>query len=421
MDSAFRSLPWVFAFYGAGFLAYVVALYGQKSQSTWLRVLPGALVACGWAILGVSLGVRWAASGGAYPPWLNPYGAILCVAWWGMGAFLWIEIPGISDTKRGVRWAAPVTLAGVLSLLVYLLKLPGALEPAPMMPDPQRQGWLFGIFSGIGALAYALFLLAGSVSSLKWLQRPDPQRRKRRQSGVNDDGLLSERIQTWICGMGAAVMIALIWKGRWTEFVSSTAGRWSLGVAVGLLTLRWVLGLWISRRYAEEAKPKALRVVTEVVFALALGAVIVAPALSLILKLSLPPFAYAGLSFLFLVGLSAAGVGRREESFTSSMPVEGRVERVTYRLLTAGFIVLSLHLALNAVWGYFARGRYWNWEPHESWGLIVWLFYTVYLHLVVDKGAESLPAAGPRLSALPGLGSLLVIWTLLKAWPASSF
>jgi ABC-type transport system involved in cytochrome c biogenesis permease subunit len=38
-------------------------------------------------------------------------------------------------------------------------------------------------------------------------------------------------------------------------------------------------------------------------------------------------------------------------------------------------------LVFGAVWAEHAWGRYWSWDPKETWALITWLTYTVYLHV----------------------------------------
>jgi ABC-type transport system involved in cytochrome c biogenesis permease subunit len=55
-------------------------------------------------------------------------------------------------------------------------------------------------------------------------------------------------------------------------------------------------------------------------------------------------------------------------------------ERATYELVTIGFPLLTLGLILGSVWGKFAWGDYWGWDPKELWSLASWLVYVGYLH-----------------------------------------
>ena len=52
-----------------------------------------------------------------------------------------------------------------------------------------------------------------------------------------------------------------------------------------------------------------------------------------------------------------------------------------YRLVGWGFPVLTLGIILGARWAYDAWGRYWGWDAKETWALITWLTYAIYLHM----------------------------------------
>jgi ABC-type transport system involved in cytochrome c biogenesis permease subunit len=55
-------------------------------------------------------------------------------------------------------------------------------------------------------------------------------------------------------------------------------------------------------------------------------------------------------------------------------------EEATYRMICAGFPLLTLGLILGSVWGKLAWGDYWNWDPKELWSLASWLIYVGYFH-----------------------------------------
>lgn len=52
-----------------------------------------------------------------------------------------------------------------------------------------------------------------------------------------------------------------------------------------------------------------------------------------------------------------------------------------YRVVAAGFALLSLSIVFGAIWAEQAWGTYWSWDPKETWALITWIIYAVYLHL----------------------------------------
>ncbi|HJV34292.1 cytochrome c biogenesis protein [Geomonas sp.] len=58
-----------------------------------------------------------------------------------------------------------------------------------------------------------------------------------------------------------------------------------------------------------------------------------------------------------------------------------------YRAALVGYSFFSLSMVSGGIWGYYAWGTYWLWTPKELWTSILWLFYSMYLHLRV-KGQE---------------------------------
>jgi len=62
-------------------------------------------------------------------------------------------------------------------------------------------------------------------------------------------------------------------------------------------------------------------------------------------------------------------------------------DKLSYKIVAFGFPFLTLGLVTGAVWAKKAWGDYWSWDPKETWSLITWLAYLVYLHspLVLPK------------------------------------
>jgi len=69
-------------------------------------------------------------------------------------------------------------------------------------------------------------------------------------------------------------------------------------------------------------------------------------------------------------------VGKTNSSDTNLLPPE----EASYKLVCAGFPLLTLGLILGSVWGKRAWGDYWGWDPKELWSLASWLVYVGYLH-----------------------------------------
>lgn len=62
------------------------------------------------------------------------------------------------------------------------------------------------------------------------------------------------------------------------------------------------------------------------------------------------------------------------------------LDETSYKLVLFAFPVLTLGIFLGAVWADSAWGRYWGWDPKETWALITWIIYLAYLHLRLQWG-----------------------------------
>nr|YP_010451110.1 heme attachment to plastid cytochrome c [Vischeria punctata]AOW70889.1 heme attachment to plastid cytochrome c [Vischeria sp. CAUP Q 202]QFR99704.1 heme attachment to plastid cytochrome c [Vischeria stellata]UTV00891.1 heme attachment to plastid cytochrome c [Vischeria punctata] len=76
----------------------------------------------------------------------------------------------------------------------------------------------------------------------------------------------------------------------------------------------------------------------------------------------------------------------------------------SYRLIGLGFPFLTLGIISGAVWANEAWGAYWSWDPKESWALITWLVFAIYLHTRLIKGWN-----GKKTAAIGSLG-FVIIW-----------
>jgi ABC-type transport system involved in cytochrome c biogenesis permease subunit len=84
-------------------------------------------------------------------------------------------------------------------------------------------------------------------------------------------------------------------------------------------------------------------------------------------------------------------------------------EEATYRMICAGFPLLTLGLILGSLWGQFAWGDYWGWDPKEQWSLASWLVYVGYFHFRYMFGKKY-----PRANSTWAItGMVVVIVTLL--------
>jgi cytochrome c-type biogenesis protein CcsB len=80
------------------------------------------------------------------------------------------------------------------------------------------------------------------------------------------------------------------------------------------------------------------------------------------------------------------------------------VDTWSYRIIGLGFPFLTIGIISGAVWANEAWGSYWSWDPKETWALITWLVFAIYLHSRLLKGWQ-----GEKAAVLGSCG-FFVIW-----------
>jgi cytochrome c-type biogenesis protein CcsB len=109
-------------------------------------------------------------------------------------------------------------------------------------------------------------------------------------------------------------------------------------------------------------------------------------------------------SGIFLVGFVPAALfllrsgyesGRRgfPYSLARRLPEAGALEPLAFRLHALAFPIWTFAVAAGAIWAEAAWGRYWGWDPKETWAFISWIVYAGYLH------ARATPSVRRRMAA----------------------
>lgn len=84
----------------------------------------------------------------------------------------------------------------------------------------------------------------------------------------------------------------------------------------------------------------------------------------------------------------------KEDTFTRKhMPNLDLLDTMSYRAIAVGFITLTFVIVTGAIWAEKAWGRYWQWDPKETWSFITWVIYSIYLHVRLTKGWHGKKAA----------------------------
>jgi cytochrome c-type biogenesis protein CcsB len=95
-------------------------------------------------------------------------------------------------------------------------------------------------------------------------------------------------------------------------------------------------------------------------------------------------------------------------AITRRLPPLNLLDDLNYQSLKFGFPLLTLGIITGAIWAEYAWGRYWNWDPKETWSLIIWLLYAAMLHQRLTVGWR-----GRKAAIMAIVGFLAVLFTFL--------
>jgi cytochrome c-type biogenesis protein CcsB len=107
------------------------------------------------------------------------------------------------------------------------------------------------------------------------------------------------------------------------------------------------------------------------------------------------------MSVLYLLKKRAEDRGK-VRGYLARVPSSQRIDVITYRLHAFAFPLWTFTVAAGAIWAEYAWGRYWGWDPKETWALVTWVIYACYLHARSTAGWRGRRAA---VIAIVGLAS----------------
>ena len=108
------------------------------------------------------------------------------------------------------------------------------------------------------------------------------------------------------------------------------------------------------------------------------------------------------LSILYLIKQRAERRGAGPAATWPGCPTARRLDLFAYRFHAFAFPLWTFTVAAGAIWAEYAWGRYWGWDPKETWALVTWVVYACYLHARATAGWRGTRAA---VIALIGLAS----------------
>ena len=100
----------------------------------------------------------------------------------------------------------------------------------------------------------------------------------------------------------------------------------------------------------------------------------------------------------------AAGLPTRAGAIFRFLPAPKMIDQLAYRTVVFGFPLWTFGIIAGAIWADEAWGRYWGWDPTETWAFITWVVYASYLHARATAGWRGRKSAYIQLL---GFGCLL--------------
>ncbi len=112
-----------------------------------------------------------------------------------------------------------------------------------------------------------------------------------------------------------------------------------------------------------------------------------------------------GLSIMYLIKNREAAAAQGGV-LAARLPETAVLDELTHRMILFGFLFLTAGIITGAVWANSAWGKYWSWDPKETWSLITWFIYATLLHARLMRGWH-----GKRIAVLSLIGFTAVLFT----------
>ncbi len=127
----------------------------------------------------------------------------------------------------------------------------------------------------------------------------------------------------------------------------------------------------------------------------------------------------AALSSLYLVAQTAEDrvvAGKepgRSAAIAQRIPSADRLDLMSYRIHAFMFPIWTFAVIAGAIWAEAAWGRYWGWDPKETWAFITWVIYAAYLHARATAGWRGKKAA---YVAIAGYAAILFNYFIVNIY-----
>ena len=100
-----------------------------------------------------------------------------------------------------------------------------------------------------------------------------------------------------------------------------------------------------------------------------------------------------GVSFVLSIIFLLRDKMRASGFLDQHIPDREKLDVISYRSVSLGLLFLTFTIITGAIWAERAWGSYWSWDPKETWSLVTWIVYAIYLHLRIRRGWQGRAAA----------------------------
>jgi cytochrome c-type biogenesis protein CcsB len=118
----------------------------------------------------------------------------------------------------------------------------------------------------------------------------------------------------------------------------------------------------------------------------------------------------AGLATAYLVKDRAEARGR-VRGWLAALPEAPALERMTYGIHILAFPLWTFTVISGAIWAEQAWGRYWGWDPKETWSFVIWVVYAAYLHA---RATSSWSTRRATWVSLVGFACVVINYTVVN-------
>jgi cytochrome c-type biogenesis protein CcsB len=190
---------------------------------------------------------------------------------------------------------------------------------------------------------------------------------------------------TWLAF--GVLFVAVVLRG-----VSSGRAPWGNMYEFAITSALAILGAFLFISLKKEIKYLGVFVVLPTVLLLGLAVTVLytesgplVPALRsgwLVVHVSAAIISYGAFSVNFALSLI---ILLRNKFKLIRIPENKKLDELAYRTALFAFPIWTFSVIAGAIWAENAWGRYWGWDPKETWAFITWIIYAAYLHARVTR------------------------------------